>query len=99
MSGPEDPRRFLPSLDVLLSSPRGTQGARRWGRSSLVEALREILNGLRDELELAEPGTSPLKPAEILSLAERRLASRAKPGLRPVLNGTGVVLHTNLERP
>lgn len=98
-AGPADPRRTLPSVDALLSDPRVQEWTERWGRAPVREALREVLDGRRRELAGADKGSSPVPSREdLLMRAESLLAVGSRPSLRPVLNGTGVVLHTNLGR-
>jgi L-seryl-tRNA(Ser) seleniumtransferase len=66
----------------------------------LTAALRAVLADLRREAaENAEAaGTVPADEAAILRRASERLRDELTPGLVRVLNGTGVVLHTNLGR-
>lgn len=93
----DDPRRRLPAVDRLLGRDRTTAWQERYGREPVKRALREVLEearrGLADGGIEAPPGT-----AELLDRAGVRLERSARPALRPVLNATGVVLHTNLGR-
>ena len=92
-----DPRRALPSVDRLLARPEAEAAAARFGREPLVAALRTELDALREAAAAAAADDDP-DPAAILARASRRLELDARPGLHRVLNGTGVVLHTNLGR-
>ena len=85
-----DPRRNLPSVDRLLSEPALVELLQAHPRSVLVAAIRE-------SLESARSGRSGVPPDWAGDIAER-LARRVTRSLRPVLNATGVVLHTNLGR-
>jgi L-seryl-tRNA(Ser) seleniumtransferase len=86
--------RQLPSVDELLASEAGRGLERRHGRAlstraarrAVAEARRELLEGAREGVEV---GREALEAA---------LADEARPGLRRVINATGVVLHTNLGR-
>ena len=98
MSGLGDPRRSLPSLDFLLSTETAAGSIRTWGRVAVAEALRVVLENLRHELSGGSREHLPVGESEIVSAAEAFLARLDRRGLRPVLNGTGVVLHTNLGR-
>lgn len=96
--------RQIPSVDELLGQPRLAELAGRVDRDLLVEVTRAVLAELRLRIagqfnpsELAEltllsdPGALE---ARISTLVERMLAH----SLQPVINATGVVLHTNLGR-
>ena len=98
MSGSDDPRRDLPSLDRLLSTRNAGESILRWGRPAVTDALRAVVDEFRDELNVGTRETLHARESDILSAADRYLARLDRPGLRAVLNGTGVVLHTNLGR-
>jgi L-seryl-tRNA(Ser) seleniumtransferase len=85
-----DPRRQLPSVDRLLQEPAVEALLRVAPRSAVVEAIRDSLAAARTRR--AGP------PDDWGSEIAARLEQRTRPGLRPVLNATGVVLHTNLGR-
>ena len=84
-----DARRALPSVARLLEEP-GVQTLLTRAPRNLVVALREALAAVRD-------GRAPLPEDWGAELSER-VAQRTAPSLHPVLNATGVVLHTNLGR-
>ena len=88
-----DPRRRLPSMDSLLKRPEVGAWIDRYGRETVKAALRRALDGAR-----SASGGGRDRLAEILGAAEGDLAARARPSLQSALNGTGVVLHTNLGR-
>ncbi len=81
--------RDLPSVDALLRSERGGQLIERHGRAAVTAALRAALERCRAE---ATP-----RPAATL-LEDAAAALERPPSLRPVLNATGVIIHTNLGR-
>jgi L-seryl-tRNA(Ser) seleniumtransferase len=85
-----DARRRLPSVDGLLREPAVEALLRVAPRSAVVEAVRESLDAARTRR--AGP------PEDWGSEIAERLQQRTRPGLRPALNATGVVLHTNLGR-
>jgi len=90
-----DPRRRLPAVDVLLDTPEARGWIERHGREPVKAAIREVLDRARSEV----PAGDDARMAEaLLERAGRALAAGSSPSLRPVLNGTGVVLHTNLGR-
>jgi L-seryl-tRNA(Ser) seleniumtransferase len=85
-----DARRQLPSVDRLLREPAVEALLRVAPRSAVVEAVRESLDAARTRR--AGP------PEDWATEIADRLQQRTRPGLRPALNATGVVLHTNLGR-
>jgi L-seryl-tRNA(Ser) seleniumtransferase len=85
-----DARRTLPSVDRLLKEPGIVALLGHAPRSVVVAAVREAIGAARSG-RAAEPGDWVADVAE-------RVARRATRSLRPVLNATGVVLHTNLGR-
>jgi len=89
-----DPRRRLPSVDELLRHGEATKWVARWGRETVTRALRETVAEARGALAA---GDSTPRAEDLLGAALRRLAAD-RPSLRPVINGTGVILHTNLGR-
>ncbi len=90
-----DPRRRLPSMDALLGEPEVAPWIDRYGRETVKDSLRRALDRARAD---ADPDSERRGPADLLRAAERDLEARSRPSLRRVLNGTGVVLHTNLGR-
>ncbi len=85
-----DPRRNLPSVDHLLREPAVAALLDAAPRSVVVAAVRDALDAARRRR--AGP------PDDWAQEIRERLALRTGRSLRPVLNATGVVLHTNLGR-
>jgi len=85
-----DPRRALPSVDRLLKDPSVAALLERGPRNVVVAAVREALAAAR-----TRPGTVPV---DWIGEIRERVVRRSTPSLQPVLNATGVVLHTNLGR-
>jgi len=90
-----DQLRKLPSVDRLLGHPAVSGWERVYGRDLLVEAIREVLDGTRRNIleGVACPGQD-----DLLACVERHLGRVIDPTLRPVINATGVIIHTNLGR-
>ena len=65
--------------------------------AAIRDAIREELSALREKI-LSGEGTDLPNTAAILDAARRRACEGQRSSLRPVINGTGVVLHTNLGR-
>ena len=88
-----DARRALPSIDSLLRSQPGKRASLTVGRPVLKLTLAEVLDEVRADAQAIPRPTND----EILARAAAR-ASRISTGLTPVINATGVILHTNLGR-
>ena len=85
----DHPLRGLPSVDTLLGDERAVALAERHGRPAAVEAIRTALADARRH-GVAEGAE------ELLDRAAQHLERPSS--LRPALNATGVVVHTNLGR-
>jgi len=87
----------LPSIEQLLQTRRASDLTAQYGRTLTLEALRSTLDETRARLKLAPQAAAPENDL-ILSQAESRLSAWTMPTLQPVINATGVILHTNLGR-
>ncbi|MFB9322667.1 L-seryl-tRNA(Sec) selenium transferase, partial [Cryptosporangium minutisporangium] len=83
-----DPRRSIPRTDAVLADPWLAGAVERLGRSRVKAAVVEAQ---------ARARTGEIAADDVAAAAARSLPQRAT-SLRPVLNATGVVLHTNLGR-
>ncbi len=92
--------RVIPSIEQLRQRASVRSLEATYGRDALVRALREAAAALRDGLAQGAAGPADEDgAAEAIALdAESRLARGVEPSLRPVINATGVVIHTNLGR-
>ena len=86
----------LPSVDQVLTSPKGKKIEEKYGHNPVVEAIRASLDKAR--LEHLQEGAAVPDLESILVAAEGLLSSWLKPTLFQVLNATGVIVHTNLGR-
>ena len=85
-----------PSVDKFLSSAAASHLVERYGRKSVTQALRAMLDSLRKTYQ-ADKTSLPSMEGLIEEL-EQRLAEQAVFSLRRILNLSGTVLHTNLGR-
>ncbi len=92
----EDPRRSIPSIDRLLSSDAFQPLLSAASRARVVAALQAVQDGVRSRL--AAGAHDAPDEAWYAGAVEAELERRARPSLRPRINATGVVLHTNLGR-
>ena len=88
--------RQLPSVDRLLLSPAAADLANSYSRELVVEALRVQLDALRAAI-VRGAREAPMN-ATILQEAREWLEALLEPSLQPVINATGVIVHTNLGR-
>lgn len=87
----------LPSVEKILQTQGATILAETFGRPLTVRAVRETLERERGRLRAKTGGSAPALEA-ILGDAGSLLRQWTQPGLRRVINATGVILHTNLGR-
>jgi len=91
--------RQIPSVDELLLQPRLAELAKRVDRQLVVEVTRAALAGLRERLTEPHPiRVIPLHREQIESSIVDEVERILSRSLVPVINATGVILHTNLGR-
>ena len=99
--------RVIPSIELLRQRPRVAALLERYGHAAVVQALRDETDVLRRHLagtaptvdpRQALPATSDEAAAIIEATLEPRLRRMLQSTLRPVINATGVIVHTNLGR-
>lgn len=86
----------LPSVDEILKSDKGLEWQESFPRRYVLKAIREIIEEkrqaiLRDELK-------EISPESLLPDIQNRIERLSSFSLKPVINATGVVIHTNLGR-
>jgi L-seryl-tRNA(Ser) seleniumtransferase len=84
-----DPRRLIPRTDQLLALPAVQSARARLGEHVVRAVVRDVQEGAR---------RGELPPDQVQDGVLAALATRTTTTLRPVLNATGVVVHTNLGR-
>lgn len=90
----------LPSVDELLRTPELTALAAKEGQVAVADAVRVVLGRLRDEISsgLLDAAALDLALLGIGSAVEAQVRRALSYSLRPVINATGVILHTNFGR-
>jgi L-seryl-tRNA(Ser) seleniumtransferase len=100
----------LPSTDELLRQPNMQALVEREGHSAVAESIRVVLANLRQEIASGRIADGQIAGTQLneksLDLAlgglsaavERQLRQSLSYSLRPLVNATGVILHTNLGR-
>jgi len=88
--------RQIPAVDELLNRQSLRELEGRVGRRLVVEITRQVLQSLREEISTGSVMrvSAEWLEEEILKEAE----TVTEPSLQPVINATGVILHTNLGR-
>jgi L-seryl-tRNA(Ser) seleniumtransferase len=84
----DDPRRRTPRTDTVLDDPRLGAAVARLGRDRVKGVVGEVLDRCR---------AGAVAPDDVLDVVVAALPDSAT-SLRPVLNATGIVVHTNLGR-
>ena len=92
--------RKLPSVDDVVRAAEVAELAASFGHDSVVDAARVVLARLRQEITsgLLDEGGLELALSGLVSAVESQLRHAMSYSLRPVINATGVILHTNLGR-
>ena len=84
----DDPRRRTPRTDAVLAAPPVAAAVARLGRARVKATVTEVLEECR---------RGDVDPDDVVGAVVGRLP-RSAASLRPVVNATGVVVHTNLGR-
>ncbi|MRS16476.1 L-seryl-tRNA(Sec) selenium transferase [Enterobacteriaceae bacterium RIT691] len=94
----ENPSLFsqIPATDRLLRDPAFTSLIEQFGHSQLVNLLRQLQEEARQAIR--EHGVLPAWSQDWAHAVTGRLSADTHSALRPVINLTGTVLHTNLGR-
>ena len=90
--------RSIPKVDKLLAEPVCQRLLAVHPRPVVLAAVRRVLEELRAAARIGRLQAADLEPAALGSSIEQCLAVGELFSLRRVVNGTGVVLHTNLGR-
>ncbi|GAB4463591.1 MAG: L-seryl-tRNA(Sec) selenium transferase [Anaerolineae bacterium] len=90
-----DEFRKLPSVDKLLNSAPLANLIEQHSRAVVVDAARAALDAARAEILQGQPARAPEALAQAIA---QRIAAQVRPSLQPVINATGVIVHTNLGR-
>ena len=98
MQSRQDQFRSIPPVESLLSSPSFAPLLDAYPREQVLRRLREVLDALRDGISNGTIGAEDFAPTAIRRLTAERLDDRFGRYYRRVINGTGIVLHTNLGR-
>ena len=92
--------RVIPSIDELRQRPAIRALEARFGAEATLEALRDAAGSVRQAIAAGDRSFAAhtMAVARIEAAAEARLGEQFRRSLEPVINATGVILHTNLGR-
>ncbi len=88
--------RRIPAVDELLNRPALRELEERIGHRLAVEVTRKVLQSLRDRI--SQGSVAEISPEELEQEILKEARTAAGFSLQPVINATGVILHTNLGR-
>jgi L-seryl-tRNA(Ser) seleniumtransferase len=98
MSAGTDLRRLLPSVEQMLQKSEVRALEARHGRASVVRELRALVEDARTRAAAGDRAAVESVAADLAARLAARLERARAASLIPVLNATGVVVHTNLGR-
>lgn len=90
--------RNIPSVTELLESPPLRKLVDRVNRNVVVSGVRSFLDNMRSEVQSATADIKIPTPADLAERIAEWIVNEEQPPLRPVINATGILLHTGLGR-
>ena len=93
----QNPLRGLPSVNELVSAPPLKEVVDKVSHSVVVSAARRVLDDVRQQVRTATDVNVPT-PNELVERISDWIQTNDRSTLVPVINGTGVLLHTGLGR-
>lgn len=92
--------RTLPSVDEMLRTSAISTMAEVHGAAAVTDAVRVVTARLREQISngLLDPSSLQIALDGLAGAVEAQLRKSLSHSLRPVINATGVILHTNLGR-
>jgi len=95
----QDKLRRIPGVDQLLLNPAVRTWVGKTSRTFVVGEIQQLLDEVRAAIRAGDESLGQAVDGEqLVVLLEDRIRMHLRPVLRPVINATGVVLHTNLGR-
>jgi L-seryl-tRNA(Ser) seleniumtransferase len=89
--------RSIPAMDDILNAPWVAEFSDNLGRENVKKIITEALDDIRSEIRKGTQIKAPLDELAVIR-AKSALGKRMSSTLKPVINATGVVVHTNLGR-
>lgn len=94
----DNPFRALPSVSQLLESPPLKKLIQNVNHNVVADGVRNFLDNLRQQMSQAAEKMELPSSSELAEKIATWLQKERRPTLRPVINGTGILLHTGLGR-
>lgn len=88
--------RKLPAVHVLINSDEGQKLIDEYGYSNFMEACNYVLDSFRKQI--IEQEKTDFSEVDIFDAIKSLIIRRTSTRLKRVVNGTGIILHTNLGR-
>ncbi|AEF84077.1 L-seryl-tRNA(Sec) selenium transferase [Treponema primitia ZAS-2] len=89
--------RSIPAMDELLNAPWAAEFSGSLGRENVKKIIEEALGEIRREINGGTTASMPMDEL-VASRAATLLRLKLSSTLKPVVNATGVIIHTNLGR-
>ena len=89
--------RKIPKVDELLRNPALSEPLAQYGDRAVTEGIRSELDALRQGILCGQVTELP-EFSVLCQQIERHVQHTSLPSFRKVINGTGIILHTNLGR-
>ena len=89
--------RTIPKVDELLRSPTLADAIAQYGERTVTNAIRSELDELRQGILSQQTDSVPVHET-LCQQIRSRARQDSLPSFRNVINGTGIILHTNLGR-
>jgi len=90
--------RNIPSVTELLDSPPLKSLVNQVSRNVVVSGVRQFLDDMRTQVQSAAANVHVPTATELAQKIAEWIATEERPPLRPVINATGILLHTGLGR-
>ena len=90
--------RNIPSVTELLENPKLKSLVDRVSHNVVVDRVRSMLDDLREDVNQSTSNGGLPDVSELAERIARRILEGEQPHLRPVVNATGILLHTGLGR-
>jgi L-seryl-tRNA(Ser) seleniumtransferase len=90
--------RLLPAVERVLNLPQVALASAQHGRAVVTGWVREVLAALRNGAAASLPSDAAAVESLVVERVRQRAGQAAAQRLRKVINGTGIVIHTNLGR-